>query len=300
VFVNGKTILAWVVGVLLPLLGVVFLAAPLFGIPLLLVGLYVLPPVRRRVHIDVPVGWLAGWIGGLALLLGGALAVVRVPIGGLLALVGGVVALPPLRDRLTTQLEIDPGRGVVLGVVLLATVGAGGVLTVQQDELFDRATETHAIGEGYAVAANDSELTVTITDVARTRPLRINESDPEPPQQDTYLVVTARFENTGENAVGFDRGDLAVVGTDGNTTAYANLRSDRIDGTGRYLAPGIDFPGRDAEAVIPAGETVNRTLVFDVTAGHTYLFTILPTGQAVSADRHYVPLGRVAETDEAE
>ncbi|WP_246986211.1 DUF4352 domain-containing protein [Halorientalis marina] len=293
--VNVKTVIEWALGVLMTLLGLVLLIAPPLGIPILLGGLFLLPPVRRRVTIEIPVGWLAAWATGLLLLVIGGLAMVRVPVGGLLALLGAAVAIPPLRRRLTEQLDVDPGRAVVAGVVLLAAVSAVSVFALQQDELFDQTAVTHDVTERFVVTTEGSEVEMTVTDVATTRYLWINSSRQEPADRGRYLVVTTRVTNVDEDPATLNGLDLAVVADGGNASYNPSPRTGEIEGDRRYPAPG--FVSGDQAIHVPPGETVNRTLIFDVPAGRTYLFTILPSGQNAYEDRHYVRLGRVSADD---
>ncbi|WP_136718607.1 DUF4352 domain-containing protein [Halorientalis salina] len=288
---NLRDVLEWILGVVVTGLGAILLVAPPVGIPIFLVGLYILPPVRRRVTIDIPAVWLAGWLGGICLLLVGAVAMLRVPLGGILAIVGGIIAIPALREQIVGWLSVDPGRITVAVVVLLAAAGAGAVFTIQQDELFNRSAETHDIGDQFVVSTDDSQLRMNVTHAVTTRPLRLKDHPWEDPERDTFLLITIQITNTGEEAVAFESEDIAVIGTDGNTTFHPSDVSRNITKSGRYRAPGISFENETAR--IPAGETVNRTIAFDVTTGHTYLFTLLPTAQDMTEDRHYVPLGDV-------
>jgi hypothetical protein len=278
---NVRLIAAWFAGVVLTLLGLLLLiGAPPVGIVVLLIGLYAIPSVNRRIEIDISLLRATAWLGGLVLLLFGVVTALQVPVAGALAVVGGLFALPPIRRQMTAQTGLKLRRGMVVGVVLLAAVGAGGAtgLAMENDETLGHEAEVHDVGERFTVDVDDSKLALTVQSVNRTDSL--------------YLVLTMRIEVVGDKPVSFQDYNFVVVTTDGDEHRMA-VETESIPDAAPYRAPGLNLSPSSSGPTLDAGANVTRTVAFRVEPGKTYLFRNAMTGQYSGADRHYVPLGEV-------
>jgi hypothetical protein len=290
---NGRAVLAWVAGVPLTLLGLLLLiGAPPVGIVVVLVGLYVLPPVNRRVEIDIAPSWAAAWIGGTVLLLSGLVVAQRVPVAGAPAIVGGLFALPPVRRQVTARTGLALRRGVVIGVVVLAAAGAGTAagLAMANNETLGQEAVVHEVGERFTVDVDDSELALTVEDVDQTNSLE-RPGGPGPADE-AYLVLRLRIEVVGDKHVSFQNSNFVAVGT-GGEEHMMTVDTNAIRDAEPYRAPGLDLSPTSSGPTLDAGANVTRTVAFEVDRGETYLFRNGMTGQYSGADRHYVPLGEV-------
>ncbi|QLH77303.1 hypothetical protein HZS55_08355 [Halosimplex rubrum] len=293
---NGRAVLAWVTGVLLTLLGLVFLVgAPPVGVVVLLVGLYVLPPVNRRVEIDISPSWAVSWTAGVLLFLFALVIVHLVPLAGAVAAVGGLFALPPVRRQVTSRTGRELGRGAVVGVVLLAAVGAGGTaaLALETDETLGTDTKVHDVGERFVVDEDDTDLAVTVQGVNRTYSLDRPEAVVVGSPEEVYLVVTVRIENVGDEHVPLRESTLLAVSADDERSYQMHEGTDDIREGGPYRAPGLELSPTTSGPRLDGGEEITRTIAFRVDRDRTYLLTNQATGPYSGADRHYVPLGDV-------
>ncbi|MEA5407718.1 DUF4352 domain-containing protein [Haloarculaceae archaeon H-GB2-1] len=158
----------------------------------------------------------------------------------------------------------------------------------------DRTVKVHDQGEQFVVT-DDHSVAFTVTDVTRTRSVWANPKRPPGPSGlDTYLVVTVRMENVGEEDVDVSSGDMAVVSENGNVKRAGLVDSHQIQRSSRYEVPGISAD--EEERTLSPGDNVTRHVLFEVEADHTYLFTVRTQSSFDESDRHYVPLGRVPET----
>lgn len=290
---NARSIVAWIVGVPLTLLGLLLLVgAPPVGIVVLLVGLYTIPPINRRVQIDISLAGAAAWVGGVCLLLFGVVVFQRVPVAGVPAVVGGLIALPPVRRQVTGRTDLELRRGVVVGIVFLAAAGAGGTtaLAIANDETLGQEAVVHDVGERFTVDVDDSELALTVETVDQTNSLE--RPGGAGPAGEVYLVLTLRIEVVGDKHVSFQDYNFVAVSTGGEEHPMA-VETNSIRDAEPYRAPGLDLSPSSSGPTIDAGESVTRTVAFEVDRGKTYLFRNAMTGQYSGADRHYVPLGDV-------
>ncbi|QLH81317.1 DUF4352 domain-containing protein [Halosimplex pelagicum] len=293
---NGRAIVAWVLGVLLTFLGLLLLiGAPPIGIITVLVGLYILPPVNRRISIDIPPGWAAAWTGGVLLLLFGLVLLERIPLAGGIAVFGGLFALPPLRRQITSRSGLELRRGVVVAIVLLAAVGAvsSAAVAVATDETLGSETKIHDVGDQFVVDEDETDLALTVQAVNQTYSLDRPTREWAKPPEEAYLVVTLRIENTGDHHVTFQDGVFAAVSEDGERSYEMHEDTNAIPERGPYRAPGLELSPTTSGPRLEGGETITRTVAFRVERGRMYLFTVPATGSFSGADRHYVPLGNV-------
>lgn len=281
---NWKSGLLWVGSVLLLLVGLLSLfSLPPVGIVLLLAGLYLFPAVQ----FDFQLGEALFWLGGLALILLGLLFLSETRLGGGLGVLAGLLALPPVRDLLTGQLDLDIGRGVTAGVVLLVAGAAVGIVYVEQQQSQPPEIESHEMGEQFSVEGTTSTVAFTVEDVRTVPTLRPAES--EGTGGKTYILVVVEMENTGTDPVTVWKDDMVVVTEDDEVyTSATEVSSDVPSGntfTGMTL-------GEASPRVEPSG-TLRRTYVFEADQSGTYLFKISTGDQFSSANHHYVPLGQV-------
>ncbi|WP_436909155.1 hypothetical protein [Halosimplex marinum] len=293
---NGRAVLAWVGGIPLTLLGLLLLVgAPPVGIVVVLVGLYVLPPVNRRIEVDIAPSWAAAWVAGALLFLFALVIAHLVPIAAAVAVVGGIVALPPVRRQVTGRTRLKLRRSVVVGVVLLAAVGASATaaLALQTDETLGHETVVHDVGERFTVDGEDSDLALTVEAVNRTYSLERPDAVVVGAPEEVYLVVTLRIENVGDEHVTFQDGSLTAMSEDGQRSYEMHEDTNEIRERGPYRAPGLELSPTTSGPRLDAGESITRTVAFQVESGRTYLLTVPEAGPYSGADHHYVPLGAV-------
>jgi len=293
---NGRAVLAWVAGLPLTLLGLLLLVgAPPAGIVVTLVGLYVLPPVNRRVDIDIAPSWAAAWVAGAFLFFFALVIAHLVPIAAAVAVVGGLFALPPVRRQVTGRTRLELRRWAVVGVVLLAAVGASATaaLALETDETLGHETIVHDTGERFTVDGGDTDIALTVEAVNRTYSLEDPGQEWIRPPDEAYLVLTLRIENVGDDHVSFQAGTFAAVSADDEVSAPMDVDTNSIRGGAPYQAPGLDLSPSSSGPTLDAGESVTRTVAFQVESGRTYLFTVPTTASYSGADRHYVTLGEV-------
>jgi|GEM_PF-2727217 len=290
---NGRAVLAWVFGVPLTLLGLLLLVgAPPVGIVVVLVGLYVLPPVNRRVDVDIAPSWAVAWVGGIGLLLFGLVVAQRIPVAGAPAIAGGLFALPPLRRQVATRTGLSLRRAVVVGIIVLAAAGSATAagLAMANDETLGQEPVVHDVGDRFTVDVDDSELALTIETVEQTNSLE-RPGGPGPAGE-VYLVLTMQIAVVGDKHVSFQNSNFVAVST-GGEEHLMTVDTNAIRDAEPYRAPGLDLSPTSSGPTLDAGANVTRTVAFEVDRGKTYLFRTGMTGQYSGADRHYVPLGEV-------
>ena len=167
---NIRSVLSWVFGVLLTLLGLLLLiGVPPVGVLVTLVGLYILPPVNRRIQINISFTRTVAWVTGGALFFFALTITHLVPVAGVIAVVGGLFALPPVRRYLTSWTDLQPGRWTVVGVVILVIVSSSGIaaIALENNERLGHETKVHGIGERFTVDSGEINLAVTVKDVKK-------------------------------------------------------------------------------------------------------------------------------------
>lgn len=280
---NGKSTLCWVGGILLILLGVLFLfSVPPVGFVILGVGVYILPAVE----FDVQLGKVVAWIGCVTLVLLGLLFFSETAAGGLLGVVGGLLAAPPVRRVLTSQFGLEFGSGVT-AVVVLVIAGAGvGFVYMEETQTEASPRHVHEMNEQFTVEGSTSDIAFTVEDVRTVSRQSQNSEQAEASKQ---LLVVLQLSNTGDSPVTVWKDDLKVATQDGANTETASGVTSAIP-TGN---DSIDLNSGETSPRIEPGETLRRTFVFEVTESGTYLFGVTTDEQFSEADNHYVALGRV-------
>ncbi|MCD2201074.1 DUF4352 domain-containing protein [Halobacterium sp. KA-4] len=293
---NIRAVLAWLFGVLLSLLGLLLLiSVPPIGILVLLVGLYILPPINRKIQVNISSAWALAWITGGLLLLFALTITHLVPAAGVIAVVGGLFALPPVRQYLTSWTDFELGRWTVVGVVFLVIVSssATAAIALQNNERLGHETKVHEPGERFTVDSGETNLAFTVKAANKTHTISRGPDRERADSEKIYLVVTLQIENLADQHTTFTTSDFAAVSDDGQRSYEIAEETADIRSADPYEAQGLELATISSDRRLDAGETVTRTVAFEVETGRTYLFTIPATGPYSGADNHYVPLGKV-------
>lgn len=179
-------------GVLLAIGALSLVSAPPVGIVLVFFGLFVFPPARRRLSIEISILRLVAWLVSVLLVLFGALVATDQPLAAALAIGAGLLALPPVSGHLTDHGSGQPRRAAVALVVLVAAAASIGLVYAELDEPDVRNNATHSMGEPFPVNASDGgQLRINVAD-ARTLDggVPVGRETPVTPVSDTYLVVS--------------------------------------------------------------------------------------------------------------
>jgi hypothetical protein len=291
---NLKGRLAYVGGLLVLALGLLFLiSAPPVGIVVVLLGLYVFPPTRRRLRIDVSARRLVVWIVSAFLLLFGLVTALKSPLPGALAVGAGLLALPPLRAQLQRRGGVELRGPVVAVVVLVAAASSMWLVAAELNEPAERGNVTHEMNESFVVNAHqEGKLRANVTGArALLGADPVGDSTPVTPTDQVFLLVSVTFENVGNDSVmveGRSGGVVALVTADHNDVYSPSFRADIVG-----YDPGVDndvFHIYENDIRLEPGEEVSGTLVYSVDAEHQYHLRVSPDGPTIEGDNHYVPI----------
>jgi len=291
---NLKGRLAYVGGLVLLALGALSLiGAPPVGVVILLLGLYVFPPTRRRLRIDVSVRRLVVWCVGVFLVLFGLVTAQKLPLPGALAVGAGLLALPPVREQLQRRGGVELRGPVVAVVVLVAAASSMWLVAIDVDTDAERGNVTHEMNESFVVNAHeDGKLRANVTGArALLGADPVGDSTPMTPTDEVFLLVSVTFENVGNDSVmveGRSGGVVALVTADHDDVYSPSFRADVVG-----YDPGVDndvFHIYENDIRLEPGEEVSGTLVYSVDADHQYHLRVSPDGPKIEGDNHYVPI----------
>ncbi|SEN24136.1 protein of unknown function [Halorientalis persicus] len=291
---NLKGRLAYVGGLVLLALGALSLiGAPPVGVVILLLGLYVFPPTRRRLRIDVSARRLVVWCVGVFLVLFGLVTAQKLPLPGALAVGAGLLALPPVREQLQRRGGVELRGPVVAVVVLVAAASSMWLVAIDVDTDAERGNVTHEMNESFVVNAHeDGKLRANVTGArALLGADPVGDSTPMTPTDEVFLLVSVTFENVGNDSVmveGRSGGVVALVTADHDDVYSPSFRADVVG-----YDPGVDndvFHIYENDIRLEPGEEVSGTLVYSVDADHQYHLRVSPDGPKIEGDNHYVPI----------
>lgn len=291
---NLKGRLAYVGGLLVLGLGALSLiSAPPVGIAIVLLGLYVFPPTRRRLRIDVSPRRLVVWCGSVLLILFGLITALKSPFPGALAVGAGLLALPPLRAQIQQRGDIELRGSVVAVVVLVAAASSMWLVAAELNEPAERGNVTHSMNESFTVNAKDEgKLRVNVTDAELlTGAVPAGRETPVTPTDNVFLVTYVTFENVGNDTVtvaGRSIRNVELVDASHSQSYNPSFQAQTLGVTNRLDARPLALYDHDTE--LEPGEQVHGAVVYSVDLDQKYELKFSPRSDQVDGDNHYVPI----------
>ncbi len=277
--------------VLLLVGGISLVAAPPVGAVIVLVGLYVFPPSRRRLRIDISAGRLVVWCVGIVLLLFGLTVALQSPGAGALAIGAGLLALPPVRRQLERQGGIQMRSWMVGLLVLSAGAASFGLVSTQIDTTPERDNITHSMNESFTVnTSRHGTLRVNVTDAQDLyRPVPAGRETPVTPTDEAFLAVYVTFENVGNKTAIIDDSSTVTLTNGDHTEFYdPSHQAPKVEFSNRLDDRLLDLYNNDFR--LDPGEEVDGVIVYSVDTDKEYHLRVSPGQSDVEGDHHYVPI----------